>query len=91
VQSTAMAFGDMDKLLIGVMQVMVLAGLAFTGRSLQLGWPFWTGLSAAGLLFGYQQWLIRNRERAACFKAFLNNNLVGMLVFAGILGDSWLG
>jgi 4-hydroxybenzoate polyprenyltransferase len=90
VQSTAIAFGDMDKLLIGVMQVMVLAGLAFAGRALHLGWPFWAGLGAAGLLFGYQQWLIRNRERAACFKAFLNNNLVGLLIFAGILGDSLL-
>jgi 4-hydroxybenzoate polyprenyltransferase len=90
VQSTAIAFGDMDKLLIGAMQVMVLAGLAFTGRSLHLGWPFWAGLTAAGLLFAYQQWLIRDRDRAACFKAFLNNNLVGLLVFAGILGNNLL-
>jgi 4-hydroxybenzoate polyprenyltransferase len=90
VQSTAIAFGDMDKLLIGVMQVMVLAGLAFTGHSLQFGWPFWTGLTAAALLFGYQQWLIRNRERDACFRAFLNNNLVGLVVFAGILAESHL-
>jgi len=88
VQSTAIAFGDMDKLLIGVMQLMVLAGLAFTGRSLQLGWPFWAGLGLAALLFGYQQWLIRNRERAACFKAFLNNNWVGLAVFAGIVADT---
>ena len=89
VQSTAIAFGDMDKLLIGVMQAMVLTGLAFTGYSLGFRWPFWLGLGLAASLFGYQQWLIRNRERNACFKAFLNNNWVGLLVFAGILAESY--
>lgn len=84
VQSTAIAFGDMDRLLIGVMQVMVLAGLAFTGHSLRLHWPFWLALGAALLLFGYQQWLIRNRDRGQCFKAFLNNNWVGLIILAGI-------
>ncbi len=91
VQSTAIAFGDMDKLLIGVMQVMVLAGLAFTGHSLDFGWPFWLSLGLAALLFGYQQWLIRKRERNACFKAFLNNNWVGLLVFVGIVAAIRIG
>jgi 4-hydroxybenzoate polyprenyltransferase len=84
VQSTAVAFGDMDKLLIGVMQAMVLAGLAFTGHALRLDWPFWLGLGVAALLFLYQQWLIRDRVREACFKAFLNNNWVGLVVLVGI-------
>jgi len=84
VQSTAIAFGDMDKLLIGAMQFMVLAGLAFTGYALQFGWPFWLALGIAAGLFAYQQRLIRNREREACLKAFLNNNWVGMVVLAGI-------
>lgn len=85
VQSTAIAFGDLDKLLIGVMQLMVLAGLAFTGRALGFGWPFWLALAIAAALFAYQQWLIRNREREPCFRAFLNNNWVGMVVLAGII------
>lgn len=90
VQSTAVAFGDMDKLLIGVMQAMVLAGLAFTGNALRFHWPFWLGLGIAAVLFGYQQWLIRSRERPLCFKAFLNNNWVGLVIFAGIAGDGLL-
>jgi 4-hydroxybenzoate polyprenyltransferase len=85
VHSTAIAFGDMDKLLIGVIQAMVLAGLAFMGHALGLGWPFWVSLGGATLLFAYQQWLIRNRERGACFKAFLNNNWAGLVIFAGIV------
>jgi 4-hydroxybenzoate polyprenyltransferase len=87
VQSTAVAFGDLDKLLIGVMQAMVLSGLAFTGYALRFGWPFWLGLGGAALLFLYQQWLIRHRERNACLAAFLNNNWVGLVVFAGIVAS----
>jgi 4-hydroxybenzoate polyprenyltransferase len=38
---------------------------------------------ASGLL-AYQQWLIRHRDRDACFAAFKHNNYVGMAVFLGI-------
>jgi 4-hydroxybenzoate polyprenyltransferase len=38
----------------------------------------------AGGLFAYQQLLIVERDRQACFKAFLNNNLVGMVIYLGI-------
>jgi 4-hydroxybenzoate polyprenyltransferase len=85
VQSTAIAFGDMDTLLIGVMQVMVLTGLLLIGRSTGLEWPFYASLLAAAALFLWQQWLIRDRARDGCFKAFLNNNWVGLVVLAGII------
>jgi 4-hydroxybenzoate polyprenyltransferase len=85
VESTAITFGDMDRLLIGAMQLMVLGGLALTGRALLLQWPFWLALAGAAGLFAWQQWLIRERERDACFKAFVNNNWVGMLVLAGLI------
>ena len=42
-------------------------------------------LTAAGLLFLYQQWLIRDRNPAGCLRAFLNNQYVGMVIFVGIL------
>ncbi len=85
VQSTAIAFGDMDTMLIGVMQVMVLAGLLMIGRATGLEWPFYASLLAAAALFLWQQWLIRNRERDGCFQAFLNNNWVGLVVLIGII------
>lgn len=85
VHSTAIAFGDMDRLLIGVMQAMVLGGLAMVGWSLILGWQFWLALAGAAVLFGYQQWLIRNRDRDGCFRAFRNNNWVGIVVLAGVI------
>ncbi|MET0282419.1 MAG: 4-hydroxybenzoate octaprenyltransferase [Steroidobacteraceae bacterium] len=85
VQSTAITFGDMDKLLVGAMQLMVLLGLAFTGRALGFDWPYWLALACAAALFAWQQWLIRDRDREACFRAFLNNNWVGLVVLAGII------
>jgi 4-hydroxybenzoate polyprenyltransferase len=90
VQSTAIAFGDMDKLLIGVMQAMVLAGLWMTGHALQLHWPFYLALVVGTGLFVWQQWLIRDRDRTACFKAFLNNNWFGLVVFVGLIADTLL-
>jgi 4-hydroxybenzoate polyprenyltransferase len=85
VHSTAIAFGDLDTVLIGVMQAMVLGGLLLVGRAAGLAWPFFASLGVAAALFAWQQWLIRNRERDGCMKAFLNNNWVGLVVFAGIL------
>jgi 4-hydroxybenzoate polyprenyltransferase len=84
VHSTAIAFGDLDTVVIGVMQVMVLGGLVLIGRATGMGWPFFASLAAAAALFLWQQWLIRHRDRDGCFKAFLNNNWVGLAVFAGV-------
>mgnify|MGYP003339685196 CR=1 FL=1 len=58
--------------------------LVLTGRQFDLGLAYWIGLAAGAVLFAWQQWLIRGRGRAECFSAFLNNNLFGLAVFAGI-------
>jgi 4-hydroxybenzoate polyprenyltransferase len=86
-RSTALLFGEMDRVVIGVMQAMMLFGLALAGRSAQLGAAYWAGLAAAALLFAWQQWSTRGRDRDACFRAFLNNHWVGLAVFAGIAAD----
>jgi len=85
VKSSAVLFADMDKLLIGVMQAMTLGALYLVGRNMHYGRAYWGGLTAAGVLFLWQQWLTAAREPAACFRAFLNNQYVGLAVFAGIL------
>jgi 4-hydroxybenzoate polyprenyltransferase len=83
VRSTAILFGDNDRLLVGVLQAMVLIGLLMAGRAAQLSWPWYLGLLAGAGLFGWQQWLIRNRSRADCFRAFTNNGWFGLVVFIG--------
>ncbi len=83
--SSAILFADMDRLLIGALQAMMLLALVLAGRDMGFGGWYYAGLATAGLLFLYQHWLIRAREPAACLRAFLNNNYVGMAIFIGVL------
>ena len=87
VKSTAILFGDADRVFVGVAQVAVLAVLVLAGRQAGLGAFYNVAVAMGAALFLYQQRLIRDREPAACFKAFLNNNWVGALVFGGIVLD----
>ena len=85
VKSSAILFADMDKMLIFVMQAMMIFALVLAGQNMHFGEWYYAGLAAAGLLFLYQQWLIRDRNPAGCLRAFLNNQYVGMVIFIGIL------
>lgn len=85
IKSTAILFGRFDTLIIGLLQASMLALMVVLGMQMKLGAAFYlTVLMAAGL-FGYQQWLTAGREHDACFRAFHNNNFVGMVLFAGIV------
>jgi 4-hydroxybenzoate polyprenyltransferase len=87
VKSTAILFGESDRQIIGVIQVMVLVCLVMVGVQAELGWLYYAGVGAAAGLAIYQQGLIRYREREECFRAFLNNNWFGAVVFVGLLMD----
>ncbi len=87
VRSSAILFGDADRLVIGAMQAMVLGALWFAGQQAGLGRWYLGGLATGALLFAWQQWLIRHREPRDCFRAFLNNHWFGMVVFLGIALD----
>ena len=84
IQSSALLFADLDRVWVGVLQGLVLIALVLAGRELKLGGWYAAGLCAAAILFAYQQWLARRREPAACLRAFLNNNYVGMAIFIGV-------
>src|SRR5882672_6641172 len=87
IHSTAILFGDMDRVIIAAMQLMVLFGLYLVGKEAQRGFWFGLGLAVGGMFFLYQQVLIRRREPERCFRAFLNNNYFGMTVFVGLVLD----
>ncbi len=87
IRSTALLFGDMDRVAIGVMQLIMIWGLALIGQGMGFGRPYWAGIAVAALLFGWQQWLARGRDGPGCFRAFLNNNYVGCAVFVGIAAE----
>src|ERR1700685_2869590 len=84
IKSTAILFGDSDRHIIFVLQVMTLATLYLVGKTIRAGGWYNSGLIAGALFFLYQLWLIRARERDGCFRAFLNNNYFGMSVFIGL-------
>lgn len=84
IKSTAILFGDADRLIIGLLQGLVLLVLIMVGQQAGLGAYYYCGLTAMAVLFAYQQHLIRQRRREDCFRAFLNNNWAGFAVFAGL-------
>jgi len=91
IKSTAILFGRHDRLVIGLLQLLMLGLLLGVGLEAGRGPLFLAGLAGAAALALYQQWLIRERERGPCFKAFLNNNYFGMAVFIGLVSDYALG
>jgi 4-hydroxybenzoate polyprenyltransferase len=84
VRSTAILFGDSDRHIIAVLQIMTLVSLYLVGGIIHMGYWYDAGLWAGAAFFVYQLWLIRARDREACFRAFLNNNYFGMAVFIGM-------
>ncbi len=82
VKSSAIWFGEYDRLITAVLQLLSLLLLAWVGR--ELGPVYFLGLGLASVAALYQQWMIRDREPAACFQAFLHNNWFGAAVFAGM-------
>ena len=87
VRSTAILFGDLDRVFIAGLQLLLLASLVLVGRSADLGVWYFGGLGVAALFGIYQGVLIKDRDGGKCFRAFLNNAWVGGAVFAGIALD----
>ncbi|MGI9284493.1 MAG: 4-hydroxybenzoate octaprenyltransferase [Pseudomonadales bacterium] len=80
-KSTAILFGDWDRVITAVLQALCLLLLLLAANIFRLHWVFYIGLFISTLMFIYQQTLIANRQRDACFKAFLHNNWVGLTWF----------
>ncbi|MCG9779117.1 4-hydroxybenzoate octaprenyltransferase [Photobacterium damselae] len=84
IKSTAILFGRFDKMIIGMLQLGTLLLLTAVGGVLGLSQIFYWFLLLAAILFVYQQMLIKQRQREDCFRAFLNNNYVGMVICIGL-------
>ncbi len=85
VKSTAILFGNRVREIIAVLQVIILVLLLIAGNMQNLAWPYYLGLLIAAGLSIYQQVLISDYDKTKCFKAFLNNNWFGFVIFIGIL------
>ncbi|CAM3741131.1 MULTISPECIES: 4-hydroxybenzoate octaprenyltransferase [Pseudoalteromonas] len=85
VKSTAILFGSADRIIIFALNGIFVGLLALIGYMSQLTMPYWLSLCVASGFLIYQQWLIHSRDREQCFKAFLNNHYVGMVIFVGLM------
>lgn len=84
VKSTAILFGNNDKIIIAIIQLAVISLLSVIGYFVGLHLIFYLSLFCATLLILYQQYLIKDRIPEKCFVAFLNNNWFGFIIFMGI-------
>ena len=87
VKSTAILFGAYDRHIMAVLQLIIISLLIIIGQMQGLGLPYYSGLFVATVLCVYQQKLIFHREKPLCFKAFLNSNWFGLVVFLGLFVD----
>ncbi|PKO24946.1 MAG: 4-hydroxybenzoate octaprenyltransferase [Betaproteobacteria bacterium HGW-Betaproteobacteria-8] len=87
IRSSALFFGRFDVRAIMLCYVAMLGLLIWVGQLLQLTWPFYLGIGMAATLAIYHYSLIRNRNRQACFQAFLHNNWLGAVIFIGLLAS----
>lgn len=85
IKSTAILFGRYDLLILRLLMVAMLAMLLWLGIDMLFSWPWFLATGVVAGLFILQTWLVRSRERSACFRAFLNNNWVGLALFLGLV------
>ena len=90
IKSTAILFGNLDRRLIGLMQLAALGCFIKTGSEFNLGWPYLLSIFSVALLFAWHQWLIRHRDESACFTAFNQSKWIGVIILLGIVGHFWL-
>jgi 4-hydroxybenzoate polyprenyltransferase len=87
VKSTAILFGNYDRHIMGALQIMILLLLFTVGQMQHLGGFYYASLIIGAGFSVYQQMLIFHREKTNCFKAFLNNNWFGLVIFVGMVLD----
>lgn len=84
VKSSAVLFAKFDKLIIGLLQICLLLVLLKISEIFNLDVFYDISLILSAFLMIYHQKMIKNREKKACFRAFLHNNFIGMVIFIGI-------
>ena len=91
VKSTAILFGDADRVIILSLQCLALVCWLLAGSHFELGGWFHLGLLAAAACFVWEFWYTRDRDPQRCFKAFLHNHWAGLAIFIGIVLNYALG
>ncbi len=86
-RTSAITFGRFDVAAVALCYAVYIAGMAHFGIVWRMGAIYYLGIAVAAACALYHLWLIRTRERGACFRAFLHNHWLGLAVFAGVAID----
>jgi len=87
IKSTAILFGEADRVIIATLQSLALLCLLLAGFRFDLGQWFHLGLVVAAGCFAWEFWSTRSRKASICFKAFLHNHWAGLAILVGIVLD----
>lgn len=87
IQSSAIFFGKHDVQAVMVCYLAMLSILTYVAWILDFGLYFYVSLLLVLVLVAWQYQLIKKRLKAQCFKAFLDNNWIGLVLFLGILAQ----
>ncbi|MFT7672726.1 MAG: 4-hydroxybenzoate polyprenyltransferase [Gammaproteobacteria bacterium] len=90
VKSTAILFGEYDRILVGLFQALFITAMWLIGNSLEFHAIYYFTLIVAVGLMSYEQFMIRHRDPQRCFEAFLHNHWIGGAIFFGVLGHYYL-
>ena len=85
IRTSALTLGDWDVAAVMLSYLAMFIILGALGTALALAWPYYAGLAAAAAMAVHHWFLIRDRSREGCFKAFLRNNWIGAAIFAGLV------
>ena len=84
VKSTAILFAKYDQIIITLLQILLIIVFVLIGNSFDLGLIYDFSLVIITFFMIYHQFLLKKRQKEEYFKAFINNNFIGMTVFLGI-------
>ena len=87
IKSSAIFFGKYDVIAVMVCYAIMLGLLVYIGKLMGFGKYYFIGLAAALLLALWQYILIKSRDKSNCFKAFLHNNWIGLVLFIGLAAE----
>ena len=84
VKSTAILFAKYDQIFITFLQILLIIVFVVIGNLFDLGSIYYFSLVIILIFMIYHQFLMKKRQKKLFFKAFLNNNFIGMIAFIGI-------
>ena len=91
VKSSAIFFGEYDVIAVMVCYAVMLGLLVYIGQFMGFNKLYYAGLTASLLLVCRQYVLIKQRDKTNCFKAFLQNNWIGLAIFIGLAAQYYFG